>query len=174
MKAFYIPPALRGILTQSRFTVAQLQDVRGLVGTLSEEDVAFYLRLQTLPTLAIPVEIADSFAWVNVEDALTSLQTDDESAQTVLANIKRYLQEWSVSEASVDLQIDDKRLTCDLWDEETVVFSHVAVSDDTVETSIYDRLLQQLYGFMPFHQLTGLPAFVGYLRKQQKTIESAS
>lgn len=186
MKAFYIPPALRGILTPARATVAMLQDVSVLLSTLSEEDVAFYLRLQISPAVAMPVEIADSFEWLRVTDALATPRARSSDQETFLLHldgVERYMREWDAAESLPSLGTAEMVLTCDLWDEETVVFTHVPAPKEALENEttsltdlndqIYDRLIQQLYGFMPFEQLSSMALFNGYLRKAQRAIKSA-
>lgn len=179
MKAFYIPPALMSVLSRDAVSVAALSDLQMLLSTLSDHDVAFYLLLQKQPARVLPLDVTESFTWLNIQETVEALRlklNDDEAAIERLSGVNRYLTEWSMADGAPAPFDANCVPTCDLWDEETVVFSHRVVEEnaDTTLQSFYDRLLQQLYILMPFETLASLPVFSGYLTTMQATTKSAS
>lgn len=171
MKILYVPGHLRAALEAAGAKGASVYEIENLVNILSPEDVAFYCYVNMSLAKVLPASIAQSFpsALVASRDPFASNSNDKRVKEAL-----RILNEYCLNDSAPVPHYEGLYLTCDLMDEDTIQFTHVAIADgiDTPspaigERTLIDRVIQQLHGFLPFEAIAKLPLFAGYLSASQ-------
>lgn len=182
MKSMYVPGHLLAALEAAGVKTAKDYTIENLVNIVSPEDVAFYCYLNMSLKLVLPEAIVESLpsAWANGYDPLVSQGSEDGRVTEVL----RLLNEYCLNDSAPPLQVDGLHLTSELFDEDTIRFTHIpyeagasnvaaSLSPAAIERAVLDRVIQQLHGFMPFESIAQLPLFAGYLQTSQTLLSNA-
>lgn len=171
MKILYVPDYMRAALKAAGAEEKNLYCLEKLLNILSPEDVAFYCHLNLNPSVVIPQAITSSLEWALVAEGDNPFPPKDSSPAA--KEFHRLLQEFSLGQNVPTLELAGKDLTCDLMDENTILFTHIpqpSAMGENVSTNLrglFDRVIQQLYAFMPFEELCKLPLFAGFLETSQ-------
>lgn len=174
MKILYVPDFMRAALKAAGAEDSVLYSIEKLANTVSPEDVAFYLYVNLDLKTVMPEDIA-----ISLPNALTG-QNDPFATGSDCKRVKealRILNEYCLNGSAPKLNLSTMELTCDLMDENTIRFTHIpidasAASSDSElgKRGLYDRVIQQLYAFIPFEKLAQMPLFAGYLKASQAVL----
>lgn len=166
MNFLYCPAEIRAALAAADADLKVLYSVDHLSSILSPEDVAFYIHCNIDSSKLIPAEVVQSLHNPMLgDDVVAALGSEKHQV------MQRCLNDYCLGGNAPLLDLKDKRLSCDLMDENTILFTHVPLaageaSDATPEgaRALHDRLIQQLVTFLPFEQVAAMPIFGSYLR----------
>lgn len=177
MNFVYCPAQIRAALVAARVDLRILLDISKLANILSPEDVAFYLHLNLDTSKLMPVEVAQSLRCpilFSKKGEMAGTPFDDLVGHPAEEEIKRALNEYSLNGNAPVVLTEGQKLSCDLMDENTIIFSHTPLAaGEAADTSpeglrkLLDRLIQQLVVFHPFEVVAAMPIFGRYLRASQ-------
>lgn len=169
MNYLYCPAAIRTALAAAGTDLKVLYNVKDLASIVSPEDVAFYIHCNLDSSKHLPAEIAQSLfnPLLSDKNAFPDQLSD---LGKVGKEITRILNDYCNGGNAPLLNLVGQRLTCDLMDEQTILFTHIPLAageaaDATNEgtQSLMDRLIQQLLVILPFEQVAKMPVFGLYL-----------
>ncbi len=175
MKYVYCPAEIRSALVAAGVDLKKLTSIENLVNIVSLHDVAFYLyvnlTLSDHPEV-MPEEVIHSLpnALFAGKEAADVFLTDHRLGDEITKQLSGLLNEYSLNGNAPAVQVEGKRLVCDLLDENTILFSHRPLeageaSDNNLESKrdLLDRLIQQLLVFHSFEEVARMPVFRAYL-----------
>lgn len=170
MKFLYCPAELRAALAAADSELKVLHSLEHLSSILSPEDVAFYIHCNLESSKYIPDAIPQSLPNALIGDTVPWSFAEGEDAPKAHKDMVRCLNDYCAGGNAPPMNLQDKRLSCDLMDENTILFTHVPLaadeaSDATPEgtRALFDRLIQQLVVFLPYEQVAAMPVFASYL-----------
>lgn len=168
MKVLYVPHWLKVALRGSNASKNVLLNVPELLSIVSQEDVGFYIYLNLYGQDLVPEVVRDTFTGHGVsllEQAMDYTQKNPDS--TLMSSWDNY----QLNREAWPINLKDHVLTCDLGNEDTILLSHVPVTDAILkEVSpdptlwFYRRLLRQWQPFVPFEVMVDTPLYLAYLR----------
>lgn len=168
MKIIYVPETIRAALAGANNQPGLFTNLDSLANTLSAEDVALYIYCNMAMATLVPLVIVESFDLVPFEAQLEGAPATSDFAKTV----KDFLLSYKTHQPNLMDRFGKGLLVSDLLDEDTVRFTHYenksTSEDDTL--TLYERVIQQMYSFIPFEKLSALPVMAGFLASLQKKV----
>lgn len=167
MKIVYIPPHLYSALKKAGLRSQDYGCVDLLLNTLSPDDVAFYFFANRASTCPIPKPVAETFE--NIA-ANPGVQEDSALVRSVLTKYRSLVTNGS----NAAMYEDNSVLTSDCEEEDLLILTHTAATDAGVgenstgnDTSLYDRIVQQLLVFQPLERVLATPLVAGWMKSVQ-------
>lgn len=167
MKIVYIPQHLYPALKKAGLRSQDFGCVDLLLNTLSPDDVAFYFFANQASKCPIPKAIAETFE--NVA-ANPGVQEDSPLVRSTLTKFKSMV----MNGTRAELYEENAVLTSDCEEEDLLILTHVAPADATEgenssqnDTSLYDRIVQQLLVFQPLDRVLSTPLVAGWMKSVQ-------
>jgi hypothetical protein len=167
MKILYVPHWLKTQVEKRGASQHVYTDVKELLSIVSAEDVGFYLYLNMNISKLVPPGITSTFdTWtMHIHEDLRKL--DDNTWR----NVTREWDNYDYVEKARPLENDDHVLTCDLWGEDTIMFTHVPPTEQVLKEVgtdplrwLYHRVVMQYHPFVPFEVLADTDLLLNYLR----------
>lgn len=176
MKFIYCPAQIRTAFSTAGLDLRILLDLERIASILSPDDVGIILHFNLDAAKVLPACIPESLtnAYIAPDQRVSEIPWD--RIKSNKEAIMRALNDLSYNKsdnASI-VNTKDMKVTCDLMDENTLIFSHAKleaneVSSDTTEglKVLLDRLIQQLVVHHPFEEVAALPLFKAFLTASQ-------
>lgn len=168
MNIVYIPQHLFPALKKAKLRSQDLRDVEKLLGTLSADDVAFYLFANDSRHCPLPKSLTDSLP--NLLFGGVMPWVDTPGCKNVLGKFNSMI----LNGTSAVMYEDNAVLTSDCEEEDLLILTHTAATDAEVgensishETALYDRIVQQLLVFRPLNQVLAMPLVAGWMKSVQ-------
>ena len=178
MKFIYCPAQIRTALTAAGLDLRILLDLEKISGILSPDDVGIILHANLDTSRILPPCIGQSLTNAYVYSDKPGPEVPWERIKTNQKQIRQIINDLCLNENGPEIATKDMKVTCDLMDENTLVFSHTTL--ETGEASsvtpeglrvLLDRLIQQLVIHQPFEEVALLPLFKEYLTVTQAQLQ---
>lgn len=174
MKFIYCPAQIRTALSAAGLDLRVLLDLEKIASILSPDDVGIILHVNLDATQVLPECIPQSLTNAYVHSDKPGPEVPWERINTNKKEIERIINDLCMNKQPSVVTTKDMKVTCDLMDENTLIFSHIKLeageaSSDTPEglKTLLDRLIQQLVVHHPFHEVAALPLFKTFLGVSQ-------
>ena len=165
MKILFVPDWMKQALEAASVPRREWVCPKSLKSTLSSQDVAFYIYLNNNMSQVVPKTIVDSMERIDFDYALQ--QDQDE-----MSDVATILMDYEINDSAPDLGTEGKCLTCDLFDENTILFTYIPQSPeqalDPAQTQLQflDRVIRQLLVYEPFERVVRKPVVASLLQMQ--------
>lgn len=179
MKVVYVPQHLYAALKKSNLQAQDYQNVEKLLGTLSSDDVAFYLFANDPKNCPIPKPITDTLPNLISEGTDWQSRYGAAPQSDITAKALGKFKSMMVNGCSIPMFEKDAEFTSDCMEENLIIITHVAPAGDNSNRNVksklmsfYDRVIRQLLVFQPIETVMGSPILIGWMKSAQAEAKS--
>ncbi len=178
MKFIYCPAQIRTALTAAGLDLRILLDLEKISGILSPDDVGIILHANLDTSGFLPACIGQSLNNAYIYPDKPENVAPFDRLRVNRKEIEKIVNDFCLNKNAPEIVTKDMKVTCDLMDENTLVFSHTTLEPGEASSvtpeglrTLLDRLIQQLVIHQPFEEVALLPLFKEYLSVSQAQLQ---